>query len=114
MSKLNLAIVGLCLLVFTYTLAAQPEGRAFLDGKFFAPPGTTGVLQKDGSEDLSLKASANENAGAVFRFPKTYVRGAGYTPAIKTSSAGQTCNVEKGSRGTIGLSPGFIRIGCDY
>ena len=114
MSKLNLALVVLCLLVFTYTSHAQPEGRAYLDGKFFAPPGATVVLQKDGSEDLSLTASANGNAGDVFKFPKAYVSGTPYTLAIKSSSAGQTCRVEKGVRGTISASPGFIRIGCDY
>jgi len=101
MSKLNLALVVLCLLVFTYTSHAQPEGRAYLDGKFFAPPGATVVLQKDGSEDLSLTASANGNAGDVFKFPKAYVSGTPYTLAIKSSSAGQTCRVEKGVRGTI-------------
>ena len=114
MSKLNLAIVGLCLLVFTYTLAAQSEGRAFLDGKLFAPPGTTVVLQKDGSEDLSLTASAKGSAGDLFKFPKAYVNGTPYTLVVKSASAGQTCTVEKGGRGTIGVSPGFIRIGCDH
>jgi hypothetical protein len=72
------------------------------------------VLQKDGTDDLSLTASPNGNAGDAFKFPKTYVHGTPYTLAIKSSSAGQTCNVEKGVRGTVGLSPGFIRVGCDY
>jgi Tol biopolymer transport system component len=114
MSKTNLAIVALCLLVFTYTSPAQLEGRAFLDGKLFAPPGTTVVLQKDGSEELSLTASAKADAGDAFKFPKAYANGTPYTLVIKSSSAGQTCTIEKGGRGTIGLSPGFIRIGCDH
>ncbi len=104
----------LCLLTSTSTSSAQPGGRAFLDGKFFAPPGTTVVLQKDGTDDLSLTATANGNAGDVFKFPKTYTQGTPYTIAIKSSSAGQTCSVEKGIRGTVGVSPGFIRVGCDY
>ena len=104
----------LCLLAFASTSLAQPAGRAFLDGKFFAPPGTTVVLQKDGVDDLSLTASANGNAGEVFKFPKTYANGTPYTLAVKSASAGQTCSIEKGIRGTVGVSPGFIRIGCDH
>ena len=38
MPKLNLALVGLCLLMLTYASPAQPQGRSYLDGKFFAPP----------------------------------------------------------------------------
>jgi hypothetical protein len=111
--KLVIALF-LGLLAFTSTSPAQPAGRAFLDGKFFAPPGTTVVLQKDGTDDLSLTASPNGGAGDIFKFPKTYVHGTAYTLAIKSTSAGHSCNVEKGSRGTVGLSPGFIRVGCDY
>lgn len=109
-----IVLIFLCLLAFPSTSLAQPEGRAFLDGKFFAPPGTTVILQKDGTDDLSLTASANGNAGDVFKFPKTYAHGTPYTLAIKSASAGQTCSIEKGIRGTVGLSPGFIRVGCDY
>lgn len=112
-SKL-IILFSLCLLACTSPSFAQPQGRAFLDGKFFAPPGTTVVLQKDGADDLSLTASVNGIAGDPFKFPKSYAHGSPYTIAIKSASAGQTCSVEKGIRGTVGVSPGFIRVGCDY
>jgi Tol biopolymer transport system component len=94
-----------------------PFGSSYLDGIFFAPPGTTVVLQKDGKEELSLTASAAGNANfssSPFKFPNPYTDGTPYALAIKSASAGQTCKVEKGARGTIGLSPGFVRIGCDF
>ena len=35
-----------------------------------------------------------------FKFPNLYVDGTPYTLAVKSASAGQTCKVEKGERGT--------------
>ena len=35
-----------------------------------------------------------------FKFPNSYVDGTPYTLAVKSASAGQTCKVEKGERGT--------------
>jgi len=92
----------------------SPQASSYLDGKFFAPPGTTVVLLKDGAEELSLTASANGYKGDPFKFPKSYAVGSSYTLTVKSCSAGQTCRVEKGERGTIGLSPGFIRVGADF
>ncbi len=103
--------------IFSAVSFAQQPGRSFLDGVFNAPPGTTVVLQKDGKEELSLTASATGNAvfsSNPFKFPNAYTDGTPYTLIVKSASAGQTCNVEKGARGTIGLSPGFVRIGCDF
>jgi hypothetical protein len=94
-----------------------PIGSSYLDGLFFAPPSTTVVLQKDGQEELSLTTTSAENANFSinsFKFPNPYIDGTPYTLAIKSASTGQTCKVEKGARGTIGLSPGFVRIGCDF
>lgn len=106
----------LCLFVFTNSSGAQ-QGHSYLDGVFIAPPGTTVILQKDGKETLSLTAATNADAGFSrnpFKFPNDYINGTPYTLAVKSASAGQICAVEKGGRGTIGLSPGFVRIGCDY
>lgn len=91
---------------------------SYLDGTFIAPPGVTVVLQKDGADDLTLTAKAAEgNAGFSrnpFKFPNPYADGTPYTLSIKSSSPGQTCRIDKGVRGTISLSPGFVRVGCDY
>jgi Tol biopolymer transport system component len=94
-----------------------PPGRSYLDGIFRAPPGTTIVLQKDGKDDLTLTAKPDSSAtfsSNPFKFPTPYLDGTPYTLSIKSSTAGQICSVDKGIRGTIGLSPGFIRVGCDF
>jgi Tol biopolymer transport system component len=118
MRKLKIVIIStIACALFPFTALAQPAGRSYLDGVFFAPKGTTIVLQKDGAEDLSLTATTNgatEFSGNPFKFPNPYVQGTPYMLAIKTAPANQTCRIEKGIRGTIGLSPGFIRIGCDF
>lgn len=118
MRKLKLIIISIVFCsIFSAVSFAQQPGRSFLDGVFNAPPGTTVVLQKDGKEELSLTASTTGNAGFSsnpFKFPNAYIDGTPYTLAVKSASAGQTCNVEKGARGTIGVSPGFVRIGCDF
>lgn len=118
MSKLKNSILSVLILSVVSVISyAQTPKRSFLDGVFFAPKGTTVVLQKDGAEELSLTASPNGRAdfsSNPFKFPNSYLDGTSYTLAVKSASAGQTCKVEKGSRGTIGSSPGFVRIGCDY
>ncbi len=118
MQNLKFAIVWLfCFVVLAGYSYAQAEGRSPLDGVFFAPTAITVVLQKDGKEELSLTAPATANSGfsrMPFKFPNEYINGTPYTLTVKSASAGQTCAVEKGGRGTIGLSPGFVRIGCDY
>ncbi len=113
------AILKICLAAAI--LASQSffvrAGNSFLDGVLIAPPGTTIVLQKDGTEDLSLTARAAGSAAfsrTPFKFPNAYTDGTPYSLAIKSAPAGMTCNIEKGVRGTIGVSPGFIRIGCDF
>ncbi len=95
--------------------AVAPAGHSFLDGMLIAPSGTSVVLQKDGADDVTVIAgpSATGFSVSTFKFPKSYPNGSPYTLAIKTSSAGISCTVEKGVRGTIGLSPGFLRVGCD-
>ncbi len=118
MSKLkNIILPVLFLSVVSSISYAQTVKRSFLDGVFFAPKGTTVVLQKDGKDELSLTASTSGNAdfsGNPFKFPNSYIDGTPYTLSIKSAPVNQTCNVEKGKRGTIGSSPGFVRIGCDY
>ncbi len=118
MSKLKNIILTVLFLTFISSISyAQTPKRSVLDGIFSAPPGTTVVLQKDGKEELSLTASSDGNAdfsSNSFKFPNSYLDGTPYTLAVKSASAGQTCKVEKGARGTIGSSPGFVRVGCDY
>lgn len=118
MCKLKSIILPVLFLsVVSHISNAQTPKRSFLDGVFSAPRGTTVVLQKDGAEELSLTASTNGTANFSsnsFKFPNAYIDGTPYTLAIKSASANQTCSVEKGARGTIGVSPGFVRIGCDY
>ncbi|HEY0460429.1 MAG TPA: hypothetical protein VGC97_14935 [Pyrinomonadaceae bacterium] len=127
MSKLKSVIFLVLFFVFVSCFAnssneikaeyEMPPGSSYLDGIFFAPPGTTVVLQKDGTDDLTLVAAAGVTAQFTqnpFKFPKLYTDGTPYTMSIKSAPADQTCRVEKGIRGTIGLSPGFARIGCDY
>ena len=118
MSRLKIITLPVLFLsVFSQSLSAQTPKRSVLDGVFFAPRGTTVVLQKDGADELSITASNDGNgdfSSNPFKFPNTYIDGTPYTLAIKSAPANQTCNVEKGIRGTIGASPGFVRIGCDY
>lgn len=97
-----------------------PAGNSFLDGIFISPPGTTVVLQvvlqNGGTDDLTLVAAAGsaQFTETPFKFPKPYLDGTAYTLSIKSAPADQTCRVEKGIRGTISLSPGFVRVGCDF
>jgi Tol biopolymer transport system component len=96
---------------------AQNAGRSSLDGVFFAPQGTSVVLQKDGKDELSLTATASGTAdfsSNSFKFPNAYSNGTPYTLSIKSAPANQICKIEKGATGTIGASPGAVRIGCDY
>lgn len=96
---------------------AQTPPRSILDGVLIAPPGTTVVLQKDGADVAAITAVADGKSEFVrkdFKFPNTYPNGTPYTLSIKTAPVNQTCSIEKGIRGTIGTSPGFIRVGCDY
>jgi hypothetical protein len=95
----------------------QSPGKSFLDGKFTAPAGVTVVIQKDGVDDLTLTAPAGSGQTYTtinFKFPKEYANGTPYTVAVKSVPTGITCRIEKGVRGTIGVSPGFMRVGADY
>ncbi len=118
MSKFKIIILPILVLSVAFqNLYAQTPKRSVLDGVFSAPKGTTVVLQKDGAEELSLTAApkgTGDFSSSSFKFPNSYLDGAPYTLAIKSAPAEQTCRVEKGARGTIGSSPGFVRVGCDY
>ncbi len=108
---------GILLLFFPFTLLSQSPPTAFLDGKFIAPAGVKVVITKDGVDDLVLEATVNGKQLYTvnnFKFPKAYPFGKPYTLTIKTMPQGITCRIEKGMRGTVGLSPGFIRVGADY
>ncbi len=64
MSKLKNIFLPVLFLSAASSLSnAQVAGRSFLDGVFFAPRGTTVVLQKDGAEELSLTAPASGSLG---------------------------------------------------
>jgi Tol biopolymer transport system component len=115
MSKFKIIILSV--LFLSFVSHAQTPKRSVLDGVFFAPKGTTIVLQKDGKDELSLTASTNgtgDFSSNSFKFPNLYVDGTPYTLSVKSAPPNQICRVEKGARGTIGLSPGFVRVGCDY
>lgn len=107
----------LLLPVVSQIASAQTATQSFLEGVIAAPRGTTVVLQKDGASPLSLaiaQAGPELFASKPFRFPTSYRDGSPYTLAVRSASPGKTCVVEKGARGTIGSSPGFVRVGCDY
>ena len=109
--------IYLILALFPIAGLCQPSTTAVLDGKFIAPAGVTVVIQKDGKDDLTLVAKANGSdryTTNAFKFPKTYTSGTPYTLTVKSCPPGITCTIEKGQRGTVGLSPGFIRVGADY
>lgn len=118
MNKLKTFTLSVLFLSFASIISsAQTPKRSVLDGVFYAPKGTIVVLQKDGKDELSLTASTDGTAdfsSNSFKFPNLYVDGTPYTLSVKSAPADQICKVEKGIRGTIGSSPGFVRIGCDY
>src|SRR5688500_11321123 len=101
MRKLRRRIISIifCSLFSTLSFAqttpnggAAALGRAFLDGVFIAPPGTTVVLQKDGAEEMTLTASKDGNAEFSrnpFKFPNAFANGTPYSLAIKSASVGQ-------------------------
>src|SRR6185503_11946504 len=99
------------LALFPVAVFSQSSGTSILDGKFIAPAGVTVVIQKDGADDLTLTAKANGSqlyTTTDFKFPKSYTTGTPYTISVKSVPPGVTCRIEKGIRGTIGASPGFI------
>ncbi len=107
----------LLFVIFPLVIFGQPQGKSFLDGKFIAPVGTRVVISKDGADDLVLVAKPNGNqtySVTDFKFPKAYPDGTPYTLSVKSVPPGITCRIDKGIRGTISLSPGFIRVGADY
>jgi len=109
--------LSLLLVIFPLVIFGQPQGKTFLDGKFIAPVGTRVVISKDGADDLILVAKPDGNqpySVTDFKFPKAYTDGTPYTLAVKSVPPGITCRIDKGIRGTISLSPGFIRVGADY
>lgn len=114
MGSISLFLLIAVCATFSYSQGPQ---RSVLDGVLIAPKGTTVVLQKDGADVLSVTAAAsgaNDYSSTPFRFANTYVKGTPYTLAVKSAPSGLTCRIEKGIRGTIGLSPGFVRVGCDH
>jgi len=107
----------LVLALFPIAGLCQSSSTAILDGKFIAPAGVTVVIQKDGKDDLTLvakKDGSERYTTNAFKFPKAYTSGTPYTLTVKSCPPGFTCTIEKGQRGTVGLSPGFIRVGADY
>jgi hypothetical protein len=109
--------LSLFLVIFPLVIFGQPQGKSFLDGKFIAPVGTRVVISKDGTDDLELVAKPNGNQTYTvtdFKFPKAYTDGTPYTLTVKSVPPGISCRIDKGIRGTISLSPGFIRVGADY
>ncbi|MEY2918158.1 MAG: hypothetical protein RIS73_1872 [Bacteroidota bacterium] len=109
--------ITLLFLLLPLAIFSQPTGMSFLDGKFIAPVGVKVTITKDGTDNLVLVAKPNGNQTYTvtdFKFPKAYTNGKAYTLSIKSVTPGITCRIDKGIRGTISLSPGFIRVGADY
>ena len=97
------------------TANSLPSENSYLDGKLIAPPGTSVVLELNGTDDLTVVAASGKTlfVETPFKFPKLYPYATPYKMSIKSAPADQTCSIDQGKSGSIGLSPGFARVGCD-
>lgn len=107
-------ITNLLVLCFI-AVQLKAQTNSTINGIFIAPPGSTIVLQNNGSEILSVAArkdtaTANLNS---FKFLKPAAAGEKYNVSVKTAPAGLVSRVTNG-QGITPLPGNGIKVECDY
>jgi Tol biopolymer transport system component len=90
-----------------------------LTGEFRAPVATAATLRNNGGDDLALTMPAvpnsNDRYNAMpFAFATALADGAAYAVTVASAPANQTCAVYKGASGTMPVSTGALKAGCEF
>lgn len=99
------------------SVAKPATGSSLLSGIYFAPSGSSIILQNNAKNDLTI--TAKKEVGLVysknaFSFATSFPNGTKYKVSVKKAPAGQTCIINTGSEGTMPQSTNSLRICSDY
>ena len=99
------------------SVAKPATGSSLLSGIYFAPSGSSIILQNNAKNDLTI--TAKKEVGLVysknaFSFATPFPNGIKYKVSVKKAPAGQTCIINTGSEGTMPQSTNSLRICSDY
>jgi len=99
-------------------IAAKPAtGSTLLSGIFWAPSGSSIILQNNAKNDLTL--TAKKEAGQVysknaFSFATPFPDGTKYKVTLKKAPAGQTCIIYAGAEGIMPQSVNTLMVCSDF
>jgi Tol biopolymer transport system component len=94
----------------------QSSAPSMLTGTFYGPIGSQVTLQANGGNDKSVivQALADDPYNAQnFSFAPLWSSGTTYQVTLKTTPAGQTCEVFKGASGIMPAATGSLHVGCE-
>ena len=99
------------------TSATPASGGSMLSGIFYAPSGSSIILQNNAKNDLTI--TAKKEAGKTysansFNFPTPFPDGTKYKVTIKKVPAGQTGIIYAGSEGTLPQGANALKVCSDY
>jgi hypothetical protein len=99
------------------TTAKPATGSSLLNGIYFAPSGSSVILQNNAKNDLTV--TAKKEPGQVysrnaFSFATPFPKGTKYKVTLKKAPAGQTCIIYSGGEGMMPQSTNTLRVCSDY
>ncbi len=92
-------------------------GGSFLSGVYYAPSGSSIILQNNAKNELTItakKEAGKAGSSNSFSFATPFPDKVRYKIAVKKAPAGQTCFINEGSEGTMPQSANNLRLCSDY
>ena len=99
------------------TSAAPASGSSLLSGIYFAPKGSSIILQNNAKNDLTVtakKEAGKTYSANTFSFTAPIPDKTNYKVSLKKAPAGQTCIIYGGSEGTMPQTANSLRVCSDY
>lgn len=94
----------------------QNTAPSMLTGTFYGPIDSQVTLQVNAADDLNVRVQPIDNDpynAQNFTFAPLLSSGSAYQVSLKTTPAGQTCEVFKGASGTMPAATGALHVGCE-
>ena len=99
------------------TSLAPASGSSLLSGIFYAPSGSSIILQNNAKNDLTITAKKETGktfSSNTFNFTAPIPDKTSYKVSLKKAPAGQTCFISGGGEGTMPQTVNNLRVCSDY